>query len=231
MDIRLLGILVLIAFFFIALWVFCAFAFDRSQRRLAPAIAQPTVPKIKTPDPVVGYKIAYFEGLEGNYPFQGVTGTYYSAIDSSKSSSGFHMYNTFEDAKVHPQDGNCFLEVVGYGNIQTFGIGHITTKQRVLQIVVGRCQIPTCKYPATGWCDGVMAWLCSFHGRLSNKARGRWNTFSNLEDRLERMQGTRIAIRSISQRRTSGIFKKAAQKHEILPFVPVKQLGLAQVDS
>lgn len=190
----------------------------------ADEVELPPKPKPK-PKPVIGYKVAIFQGIDYDRPFSGVQGTHYSAVDQmQRGTPGFHLYQEFEDAKDHPQPGTVYLEVIGYGEINVMGVGYMTSKQRVTQIIVDGCEVPGCSYSATGWVDGLSAWMCSAHGALAKRVAGGWLPFDALEKKLERMQGTRIAVRSLNGPKTKGLFKRYAQKDHIDIFVPLAEL-------
>lgn len=88
--------------------------------------------------------------------FEGLVGAQYSANDIAKSHYGFHMYKTLDQAQVHAQGvHSTFLEVVGYSNLEEHSDGYTSDRQRVLQVIIGKC---FCGQQATYlWSDGAIA--------------------------------------------------------------------------
>lgn len=99
----------------------------------------------------IGYKKAYVHNLSldlekstGNICFLGMMGTHYGCNDTSDKNGGFHMYAKFEEAQNHDQGTNSFtyLEVMPFGDIAYYEKGCISTKQRVLQVILPKtCDI------------------------------------------------------------------------------------------
>ena len=92
--------------------------------------------------PKIGYKQAFIklskidaETKTLNIMYQGVVGKFYSGKDE-KLKHRFHMFNSFDKAEKHSQQGNVILEVLSYGLIEEYELGYISTGQRVLQIIV-----------------------------------------------------------------------------------------------
>lgn len=95
--------------------------------------------------PIIAYKKAILninsidaKNKKININFKGVGGNnFYEIKDRSKSKArGFHMYKDIQDAFDHVQSGDAVLEVMGYGKIQYYEKGYITTKQKVLQVII-----------------------------------------------------------------------------------------------
>lgn len=172
---------------------------------------------------VIGYKVADFAGPHHNLPFRGVAGRFYGVEDESqKSSPGFHMYDTLQDAFDHPQRGPVCLEVLGYGKVKKYDLGHITSRQRVLQVIIDRCESygktnsERCKHLAAGWREDQRAWECGRHGKILQ--------FEEMEEILERNSGHRVAVRSRNGIDTTTLFQRMRGAKTIPPFTPIHEL-------
>lgn len=173
---------------------------------------------------VIGYKRAIFLGPVAPRPFRGVVGSEYGVQSHSENRVGFHMHRGLWGAQYHPQEGNVYLEVTGYGVIDVDGLGYVTTQQRVVQIIVDTCGRPKCKYPASVWDGSTSLWLCDRHGRTSTPDSGSPMSFEQVEKTLEETHGHRVAVRSIATPRKWGFWKRHAQKSVLPKFVPVTEL-------
>lgn len=151
---------------------------------------------------VIGYKQALFRGVHDRHPFNGVTGIPYDVKDACLSDEpGFHMFSDLWQAENHIQKGNVLLEVSGYGIVRQHELGYRTTKQRVLQILVGCCEgnVEDCDQPAVGWHEWAQQWLCDYHRTAYTGFVRKWKSFADVERALEKSSGVRVAVRSVAE--------------------------------
>lgn len=154
----------------------------------------------KLTSPIVAYKQARLM-LDHQLPFAGVVGKNYGVQSRvGLGLHGFHAFRTLAQAQEHEQQSDIILEIIGSGVIQEYQNGYIFSRQRVLQVLVGKCQI--CLFPR-GMIKPGKYWTgthwvceeCMVNMRNRDPEKKFW-TYQDVESCVNGTHGTNVLVAS-----------------------------------